>query len=832
MIRGEKQNILKQILVEMMLNEITADQAYDKYYNTMSREDFDRIVSLSTKPDKPDKWIQFFLSAVRDGDSDVDTACETIEAVKNADNLVRQTIKNKFAQGEYEHVDDIATDVEYLGQGGTILSRKSLAKQGLKILKENERWVATCTTNWTANNHYFGKEGARWCTASDRNGNWDGFKMFYDYSNGGALIQFKWKGEVEAENYPAATSIREYMDNPFDEEKGFIGNKILERDHIFQVAIRENLTIRDAENFFNKNCDGLNGIKTFCGEEMFSVLTDKELISGLMKETSEMHAEEDKYLKMGEELESRRKEASQRKALEKSKEINEKRKGVVIEYWKNFIETKGYENPELIEQILSDSLGGAIFSKYSQVIGNEENGIYSLSICGGFRKYASASQISVNGKIRFKVLDIERNFPSFVIGGVVVIYDTLNKKVLNVIGPFETDEETTSLNTYNLWSVDKKIDGKFEVINVFNCNNGEDLVLYILDHDTMSLIDLHSEGYKWPTMIVTVNDGRVLAITDDNDYFFINREEGKVESKNDNERVIPFRSGDNFILSDENGQFFYDVMNDDDYSSGEPKKINCKKRIKEVEKYHRGEYTHMVLINVKFDDGTYNMLRTNSDVVEPIFGVDGIDYKRSEYYNYETIYIKKGEYLYSLDCIYPDQEYILKQVDNAYHVIGNPTNCDKYGKTDEEKTYAKNFNVHQQAGEYDHGEDWGRAAMKDWNDEDLPGYNDRKLDDMGVYRYDNSEDGDSYYMREKDPEAGEREWKKLMSIPRAERTPEMYKAFGDFDMHNTYKTNNRGKDIEQGWNDEDEIPARMSDRVVREGFEKMKSIWNRLGLND
>ena len=87
-------------------------------------------------------------------------------------------------------------------------------------------------------------------------------------------------------------------------------------------------------------------------------------------------------------------------------------------------------------------------------------------------------------------------------------------------------------------------------------------------------------------------------------------------------------------------------------------------------------------------------------------------------------------------------------------------------------------------------------------------------------------------MREKDPEAGEREWKKLMSIPRAERTPEMYKAFGDFDMHNAYKTNNRGKEIEQGWNDEDEIPARLSDRVVREGFEKMKSIWNRLGLND
>jgi hypothetical protein len=43
--------------------------------------------------------------------------------------------------------------------------------------------------------------------------------------------------------------------------------------------------------------------------------------------------------------------------------------------------------------------------------------------------------------------------------------------------------------------------------------------------------------------------------------------------------------------------------------------------------------------------------------------------------------------------------------------------------------------------------------------------------------------------------------------------------------------------MDQPWYDEDEVPARLSDRVVREQrisneMNKMKSIWDRMGLND
>ena len=52
-----------------------------------------------------------------------------------------------------------------------------------------------------------------------------------------------------------------------------------------------------------------------------------------------------------------------------------------------------------------------------------------------------------------------------------------------------------------------------------------------------------------------------------------------------------------------------------------------------------------------------------------------------------------------------------------------------------------------------------------------------------------------------------------------------------------YRIGRDGKPIDQPWYDEDEIPANLSDRIVREqkianGLNKMRSLWDRMGLND
>jgi hypothetical protein len=49
-----------------------------------------------------------------------------------------------------------------------------------------------------------------------------------------------------------------------------------------------------------------------------------------------------------------------------------------------------------------------------------------------------------------------------------------------------------------------------------------------------------------------------------------------------------------------------------------------------------------------------------------------------------------------------------------------------------------------------------------------------------------------------------------------------------------YRIDAQGRPIDQPWNDEDEIPANPSDRVVREGKipSKLISIWNKLGLTE
>ena len=169
-------------ICEGIINEIDAGKAYERFYNSIPREDYYRITGGETNIDK---FVQFVLNAVRDDEYSVDKAREVVKTFKEADPLIRQNIINNFNNGEYDTPDEILIDIDYLKNGG-VVNKNKFAKEGLVTLAKDENWTITCTTNYLANTHYFGYTS--WCTASDRAGRYDGYEMFRRYTDGGSHI--------------------------------------------------------------------------------------------------------------------------------------------------------------------------------------------------------------------------------------------------------------------------------------------------------------------------------------------------------------------------------------------------------------------------------------------------------------------------------------------------------------------------------------------------------------------------------------------------------------------------------------------------------------------
>ena len=67
-------------IVEGILSEIGADDAYNRFYNSIPREDYDEILGGESNIDK---FMQFILNGVRDGLCNKSDAVEAVQAYKN-----------------------------------------------------------------------------------------------------------------------------------------------------------------------------------------------------------------------------------------------------------------------------------------------------------------------------------------------------------------------------------------------------------------------------------------------------------------------------------------------------------------------------------------------------------------------------------------------------------------------------------------------------------------------------------------------------------------------------------------------------------------------------
>lgn len=314
-------------IIEEMINEVDANQAFDKWYNKcMSREDYDKI--LDGNPN-PDKVYQFILNSVRDGKCDVDGAVEAVKTYKGiTDSVVKQRIDNMIKNGEIETPYDIEDALKSFEFGVT--SRKKWAKEGLVNIGTFGEWRVTATLNYEANNHYFG--ASHWCTASDRLGHYDGYTQFRNYTNNSTLVQITNIND-STNAFQAQISINQY-----EKDKVGFGTICDYEDHI------------QNSNFLHR----------VIGDEAYNAITDYNTIKKLIELTKGLKDKEWKYQnsraeyyqKKRDRIELQRRlsyERMEREAKEYNDRENERKVSLVKEGFKRIING----DKELYQRILN-----------------------------------------------------------------------------------------------------------------------------------------------------------------------------------------------------------------------------------------------------------------------------------------------------------------------------------------------------------------------------------------------------------------------------------------------------------------------------------------------
>lgn len=879
-------NWLKNIY-ESIINEIGADDAYKRFYSSIPREDYDEI--LGGDP-APDKFMQFMLNCVRDGKSTKEDAIEAISAYKNADELVRQKVLNKFRSGEYGDALDVAADVKYLSSGGAVLSKKKFAKEGLIKLKENERWIATCTINYAANNHYFGD--SHWCTASDREGRWDGYEMYNDYGGGNnVLIQFKWKGKVlppPPKDGPEPLG-DDYESVQYDDKLGYVGDSISYDDSAYQVQVGLYHGQVDIGQIcdFSDNSSSIYTLKQIIGEDMYSILEDKDMLDKLISMKRKMYEKEAEYQKSISDLIERKKERRHREMQAKYERLkaeadafNGQKRAYVIQKWDEFINAAMYEDPEVLSALIKRDVESEFEEETDEGL-ERTNFAYVMQIeIPNSRELIIMELVPIIGAAKFVDMDDETEDYSIVTSfvheridgkSVVVIAKRDGSDVLKAIVPHDDSKvhlgELTGNGGYR--------HNRFFQIYITNMenNNWEEGEGVLFDAEKKKFINFKGVAFY---EYVSLGEGKLLffrqqgryGAIDNKNYMIYDEESGNLRMSAENDPliytfsygggVVFYRSGESFQTAYWPSSGVYNLKIPVSTKSRDEDDMKVIKQLELASDLPReGDVIGVVFGN------EYNSSMTNALLYgksEFLFGMNGKHISVINPRRVSMVYVDKSDSKWINNIIiYDDGKYSKVSKQDTSKTIP----CDKFGLSESERVAKKNYEDwvanggHSPEAKAQMDKMWADrendinsknagAAFRDWND------NDRMVDKekAGGLKYSKNhpwdkslqsfDDDDNWrgYIWPKD-EVGFRD-----SVNRALRDPnygiDMF-AKGevpDYVRKNPwYRVGKDGKPIDQPWYDEDEIPANLSDRVVREhkineGLNKMRSIWDRMGLND
>lgn len=162
-------------IVESVLNEISAEDAYKKFYSDMPKDEYSNLVSLYGKFDNIMKAL---LNSIKAKNNTFDDALNFIKKYKSIDNNVRIKFLQNFKNGSYEDIDDMINGLSEIETNGAD-TLKTIQNMGLVTLLDDENYRLTCTTTYESSHHFYGNSS--WCTASDRFGRYDGWIYFLSY---------------------------------------------------------------------------------------------------------------------------------------------------------------------------------------------------------------------------------------------------------------------------------------------------------------------------------------------------------------------------------------------------------------------------------------------------------------------------------------------------------------------------------------------------------------------------------------------------------------------------------------------------------------------------
>ena len=857
-------NIYKSII-----NEISAEDAYKRFYGSIPREDYDRI--LNGDP-APDRFMQFILNCVRDNKSTADDAVEVISQYKPLPSDAKQKIQMAVKSNDFQNLDDLLACIKNLASGGSFISRKQFAKKGLITVLETDDEIVTCTTNYQANNHYFGK--THWCTASDREGKYDGYEMFRRYSmnRDSILLQFRSKKKTLPIQKDADGDIiyaNEYGSYPNEEEVR--ENAIRYDYHLIQVAVNDEGITTEICDFFDHRVS-YNRLCEIVGDAI-KVLTNEKMFNFLFETQEEQHVVEDEYEKEHTKIIEKRQEEKRRKLREKivliQTEVDSKNADLFREArkkWGEFVDNKLYNNLEILARIKEyyqnneiTNLPEVVDECYNAGTANQLGNSFILTpvvVFYSIKEVEDNNGYTVDFEVSRDEWVSQLPVTDSMRGQIVVITD--GEKVL-----FSNVYKVNDENPYS-YITSPTITGQEQ--------NGSEYQYVVVDNNLISLVDL-----KTNSIIETEGDE------------FANIKPA-LSYKNYCDRYVAFYNyyGDGIMVLDKSTQRLYKnaEKNAQKYDINHPFRIveESEKGIL-LKKIRNGLFNFIVedktflvnvpginLINARppFDHRIEGFIlmddigRTNIGLTEgltdgetmPIlFGIWGRGLFEGG----------NGPSIQIIDKLRKKEQFIFYNLaEDKFYIRadgGGFIECDKYGQTEKDRIAAKNFRDWQGKGGYspevlaqmekmwnDRDDEMHpkNAAFNAWNDDD------RGLDALGNnVKYDKNfgfntamqkfDDDDRWggYIGTKDPEGYSRDMADAVDTMSRKDSGIQRLANGEIPdgvrKNPWYRIDRQGRPLDQPWYDEDEIPARLSDRVVRENkiikeYNNLQSIMRRMGL--
>ena len=861
---------LFNMVLEGVLNEIRAEDAYNRFYSSIPKEDF---IKITGGEENIDKFIQFFLNCVRDGKSSVDEAVEAINAYKGADQLVKQKVKNKVSNGEYEDAAEVSYDVNYFSSGGAVLSRKKFAKEGYIKLGENERWICTCTTNYCANNHYYGS--SHWCTASDRMGRYDGYRYFKNYGPGVAcvLIQFRWKGDVQKQEGEVVHSSNVPSQECFDPELGYTANTIPQRFSMFQLQIRDNMEARQICDWADISSN-LGEVEKFVGKKLFNCI-DKEKVDFCLKKGQEQLDVEEKYQDAIYKLLELRKEkraklllAKRDRLYDECEESNRRKREYTAQKWNEFLANKLYDNNEIVRFLIERDIRGSID-------------------CHSDEAFAKTNYTKV-----WNHVPISRNMFALTVGPTKgMIKDVRSCHTANGDDDYEIFERLsntmglhqsivifvrTTGDSVNPWAVaDLPMKGPFDgkayltMVNSIGFNNLTDERFYEISTEKgIMIFDIKNDKAEikldFSPCVFVYGPHKFIFLDEDEEYcpkyVIYNETDGSVKPKSETDPDICVPNvGRCLIFVKEDWD--YQVIAFNNSNGMTTQRINVSGHmIKEVQQMTVDQYKYL---KIGFDNGKYGLFDLREgDFVFGFFGDstwverDNTCYMRFD--DRDTPGHKRnandsGDYYYEHECAIirkPDGDFERWYLEGDY---GDREKCDKYGRTEKDLIGDRNLKAWLAAGGHSpeakaqmdamwadragKEDDSGSKALDAWNDDD------RVLDarTSGVwtdkpFKINTGGTTDALWDYTDFKDKPKDNWRGYVDLldptfsKRDENDPT--KKRGLF-----YRIDKYGRPIDQPWYSEDEVPANLSDRPVPggriyENYNSLISLMNRMGLLD